>query len=92
VSFRGQDLSGSGTVSIRPRKPSGKELQPMAIPIDYAQRTGINLNIALDMLVDEEGYYWIDILLDGQFVTRTPLQIVFQQAPEATEAEAENFS
>jgi len=86
VSFRGQDLTGSGVVSIRPRKPSGEDLPKREIPFAYEGQTGVNLNIELGMMVDEEGYYWFDIFLNDELVTRTPLQIVFQQTT-ATEEE-----
>lgn len=80
VSFRGQELQGSGVVSIHPRKPSGDRLPKQDIPFVFETHTGVNLNIQLGMVVDEEGYYWFDILLNDEFVTKTPLQIVFARA------------
>lgn len=58
-------------------------MDKMDIPFVFDAQSGVNLNIALDLLVDEEGYYWFDILLDDAIVTRTPLQIVFQSATES---------
>jgi hypothetical protein len=92
VSFRGQDLDGSGTVSIRPQKPSGERMPKMDIPFVFDSQTGVNLNIELGFLAEEEGYYWFDVLLDDEFVTRTPLQIVFQRAPQADEEVLERSS
>lgn len=83
VSFRGQNLDGSGVVSIHPVKPSGERMERMDIPFVFDAQTGVNLNISLELVVEEEGYFWFDILLDNAVVTRTPLQIVFQPAAEA---------
>jgi hypothetical protein len=90
VSFRGQDLKGNGTVSIHPRKPSGAMLPRMDIPYAFDSETGLNLNIELGIVVEEEGHYWFDIFLDDEFVTRTPLQIVFQRASDIEETPLEN--
>lgn len=91
VSFRGQNLERSGTISIHPEKPSGDRMDRMEIPFVLDAQSGLNLNIALDLLVDEAGYYWFDILMDDEVVTQTPLQIVFQSAAESMNGDsAEN--
>jgi hypothetical protein len=89
VSFRGQELEGSGVVSIQPSKPSGEALPKRDIPFVYDKPTGMNLNIAIEMLADQEGYYWFDIFLDGELITRTPLQIAFERATESEEQNSE---
>jgi hypothetical protein len=83
VAFRGENLAGSGVVSVQPRKPSGETLERMDIPFVYEGQTGLNLNIEMRLPIDEEGYYWFDIFLNDRHITMTPLQIVFQSTTDS---------
>jgi hypothetical protein len=40
---------------------------------------GVNLILNLNIVVDQEGVYWFNVLLEDQFVTRIPLRIFYQR-------------
>ena len=40
---------------------------------------GTNLILTLNIVVDQEGVYWFDVLLEDELLTRIPLRILYQR-------------
>jgi len=69
--------------------PSGKELTAPDRPkFDFefseGQATGANLIVSLNVQASEFGLFWIDVLVDGERVTRIPFTLVEQSEPTKT--------
>jgi hypothetical protein len=74
------DHSGSHELALNSLSPSGqlwKGRTPFAVE---ANRTA-NLILNLSISTEEEGLYWFDVLVDGEMVTKMPLNVVFETQP-----------
>lgn len=80
ISLKSGSAKGRGTVKLRVETPSGLKLPDQLLPVLFeGDDRGVNLIIAFNMVIDQEGVYWFDILLDEQLFTRIPLRILYQR-------------
>ena|SRR5882724_6989070 len=77
VSFRSGDYVGPMTLRIEFRNPSGKEGKPPQEHLLQFQggEHGTNLIIRLNLQLDEEGLYYLDLFLADHLKTRIPLRV-----------------
>ena len=60
--------------------PSGLKLPDQLLPVLFeGDDRGVNLIIAFNMVIDQEGVYWFDVMLDERLLTRVPLRILYQR-------------
>jgi hypothetical protein len=96
IMLRAGQARGSYTLRIRPEPPSGPPLAETEVPVSFTgtPEMGANLIVNLTMAVDQEGAYWITVLLNDDLLTRIPLLVEysFQQteaqpdSPESPES------
>jgi hypothetical protein len=93
VMLRAGEARGKYDLALRINSPSGKasavgEELPVALGNDEA---AVNLNVLLNLNAQEEGLYWIDVLVDGTALTRVPFRVRWGSS-ESPESERETSS
>ncbi|MGI9081012.1 MAG: hypothetical protein ACR2FZ_01855 [Thermoleophilaceae bacterium] len=86
VIVKAGDARGRFAIRLRPERPSGRQMDAIDFPIrfDGGPDQGQGLVLPMQMEMDEEGLYWIDVFLvarSGQaetLMTRMPLTIRYQ--------------
>jgi len=82
VSFKAGDLAtGKYEIKLQPQKPDGTYLPAKGYPIFFegSPDRGVNIEAKMELPVEEEGLYWIDVLFAGSVMTRIPLRVLHQQ-------------
>jgi hypothetical protein len=84
VAFKSGFAQGKYTVKLRPQRPSGKVLAELEFPLLFeGNERGAGIVADITLMVQEEGLYWIDVLLEDQVATRIPLRILYLRAGPA---------
>lgn len=83
VSFKSGVVRGVKELGVRLQKPSGNSPFSTTFPMNFEGEDdrGINLAAELNIELDEVGLWWFDISLDGDFVTKIPLRVVYLRQP-----------
>ena len=77
----GDDVRGEHAVTLRVRNPEGKETEfPGSYPVrfnknDPAESTQFNIRFMMNAN-SQPGQYWLEVLWDGEPLTRIPLRLV----------------
>jgi hypothetical protein len=80
LAFKSGSARGRNTIKLRIESPSGLRLPEQLLPVLFeGEDRGVNLNLALSMIIDQEGVYWFEIFLEEEFLTRVPLRILYQR-------------
>ena len=80
MSFKSGNAKGRRTVKWRTETPSGIKLPEQIFPALFeGEDRGVNLILALNLIVDQEGVYWFDVLLEDELLTRIPLRVLYQR-------------
>jgi len=80
ISLKSGSARGRGIVKLRVETPSGLKLPDQLLPVLFeGDDRGVNLIVAFNMVIDQEGVYWFNVLLDERFLTRVPLRILYQR-------------
>lgn len=80
ISLKSGSARGRGTVKWRVETPSGLKLPDQLLPVLFeGDDRGLNLIVALNLVVDQEGVYWFHVLLEEKLLTRIPLRILYQR-------------
>lgn len=80
IALKSGSARGRGTVKLRVELPSGLKLPDQLLPVLFeGDDRGVNLIVAINMIIDQEGIYWFDVLLDERLLTRVPLRILYQR-------------
>lgn len=81
IAFKSGFAQGKYFVKLRPHTPSGKILAEQEFPVLFegADR-GVGIVAQMGLVAEEEGLYWIDVLLQEVVVTRMPLRVLYQRA------------
>jgi Family of unknown function (DUF6941) len=84
LSFKSGSARGRNTIKLKIESPSGFNLPEQLLPVLFeGEDRGVNLILALNMVVDQEGVYWFDILLEEDRITRIPLRILYQRVGQS---------
>jgi Family of unknown function (DUF6941) len=90
LSFRTGDSPGNHTIRVVMESPTGKRNPPFeqTLPFSEVKHGGANIRLNMTVAVVNGGLFWADVFLDGNLVTRMPLQITVQreQQPESQTA------
>lgn len=80
ISFKSGSARGRHTVKLRIETPSGLKLPEQLLPVLFeGEDRGVNLILGINIVVDQEGVYWFDVLLEDVLLTRIPLRILYQR-------------
>ncbi len=80
ISLKSGKARGRSTVKLRIESPSGLKLPDQLLPVLFeGEDRGVNLVLNLSLVIDQEGVYWFDVLLEEQLLTRMPLRTVYQR-------------
>jgi hypothetical protein len=91
VGVKSEGLSGTHHLKVVVIYPSGlrKELQEFPVELnpdkDYQ---GFNLTARLAVEVKEYGVYWLDVLWDGEMLTRIPFKVIRRERPVPEQAQS----
>jgi len=74
--------SGNFELELVPRAPSGLKMPAPRISffLEGGEDRGVNVPIPISFLAQEQGLYWIDVLLSGERISRIPLRLNYQTA------------
>lgn len=83
VTFKPGDARGSFDVALRIEKPSGEqqEMGAFNVHFDGGPARGANVFVNLELEMDQEGVWWIDVLGGPQqrLMTRIPAELRYQR-------------
>lgn len=80
ISLKSGSARGRGTVKWRVETPSGLNLPDQLLPVLFeGDDRGVNLIVALNLVIDQEGVYWFKVMLEEKLLTRIPLRILYQR-------------
>ena len=80
VALKAGEAKGRHVVKLAVESPSGNRSPlPDADVLFEGPDRGVNLVMNLQLGIQEEGLYWIDIFLGEDRLTRIPLRVVFQR-------------
>jgi hypothetical protein len=83
VTFRAGFAHGKYSVKVVGNSPSHTEFEVgEQSPYFEGEDRGVNVVFLTNLMLQEEGVYWFDVLLQDTFVTRVPLRIVYQQVAQ----------
>jgi hypothetical protein len=85
VILKSGNMEGSAAMAIKPTKPNGGEMPAINVPVLFeGKERGVGLVTQIGLVLTEGGLYWFDVLIDEVPLTRIPLRILYQQAPQVT--------
>ena len=80
ISFKSGNAKGRHTLKLVVETPSGIRLPEQLFPLLFeGDDRGVNLVLSINTIVDQEGVYWFDVILEDQLFTRMPLRILYQR-------------
>ena len=80
ISLKSGSVRGRYTIKWRTETPSGIRLPDQLLPALFdGEDRGVNLILTLNIVIDQEGVYWFDVLLEDQLLTRIPLRVLYQR-------------
>jgi hypothetical protein len=86
------DVPREGIITVIVNTPDGKKNElPDKWPISFSSAvTGANLILTFGLFVRHVGTTWIDVVYDGEMLTRTPIRLVRGDKPETSQLEKLN--
>ncbi len=73
-------LRNQAKIIVRGITPSGVILPNIAFPALFeGEERGVQLIMPMGFVVQEQGLYWFEVLVEEQALTRIPLRILYQQ-------------
>ena len=80
LTMKSGEARGSHTVKIEPELPSGIRLDPMLLSVHLEGGTrGQNVVSKLNMKLEMPGVYWFRILIEDQFLTQIPVEVIYSR-------------
>lgn len=71
---------GSYSLKLIPNTPSNKQLGESSVGVLFeGDDRGVNVILNVQVIAQEEGLYWFDVLLGPQLLTRIPFRVVYQR-------------
>lgn len=83
LAFKSGPVQGTRDVSLRIRNPQG-EIQETKSPFPVSFQggnQGINLVFTLGFEAQQQGVYWVDVLVGDIALTSMPLEVLYQRQP-----------
>lgn len=71
---------GSQTVTIQMERPDGIKAPAQQLSVLFeGDERGANVFLNLNITLDMQGLYWFIVSLDGEFLTRVPLRLIYHR-------------
>jgi hypothetical protein len=86
IALQAGSARGRATIQFRPESPAGIKQQGQYYDVFFeGEERGINLVISpLHLVLDLEGLYWFDVLVENRLLTRIPLRVIYQRVAQQT--------
>jgi hypothetical protein len=87
VSVKAGRFRGSLRVKVKPRPPSGADLAPFEASVDLSggdDDTTAHVVANLAFNAGEPGLYWFEVFFDDEFVTKIPLNVIYNRVEVTT--------
>ena len=80
IGFKSGVLKGPNEIKLQFMKPSGERGPSMQVSALFqGDERGTNLITEMNLVLNEEGLYWVEVYVQEQFMTRIPLRLAFQR-------------
>jgi hypothetical protein len=81
IMLKAGQARGRHELSILRQLPSGvKDTEGPTFPVFLeSEDRGHNVVLRMEMVFEQEGVYWFEVLLDGELLTRMPLRAVYSR-------------
>jgi hypothetical protein len=80
IALKAGSAEGNEIVKLRTVTPSGELLPDLLFPVLFeGEDRGVNIIVTLNMVMEEEGVYWFEVVLHEKILTRIPLRILYQR-------------
>lgn len=85
VVLKSGNMVGHYKLTIQPNTPSQTPLPPVHVPVLFeGLERGVGLVTQIGLVVNEQGLWWFDVLIEQTLLTRIPLRILYQQVQQIT--------
>lgn len=72
---------GRATLEIQTRLPSGLAAEKSFSTIHFGgEERGPTIPVTLNLMLEYEGLYWFEVLVDGRLLTKVPLRVEYRPA------------
>ncbi len=80
VGFKGGVLKGPSSIKLGLVKPNGESGPTLTVSTLFqGEERGTNLLTEMNLILSEEGLYWVEVYVADQFMTRIPLRLAYQR-------------
>lgn len=80
ISLKADFMRQKARVRVQPVAPNNSEMGAFEMPVLFeGDERGVQIVLALQLNLPEEGLYWFNVFVDDQMVTRVPLRLIYQQ-------------
>mgnify|MGYP001564698063 CR=1 FL=1 len=79
VSLKNGRAAGNHRLKVVPVRPDMSNPEPFeqVVHLESGEERGVNIVFPTKLLASMPGVYWFEVYLDGQLMTKTPLNIVY---------------
>jgi Family of unknown function (DUF6941) len=80
VGFKGGILKGTNNIKLQIVKPNGERGPDVTVAALFqGEERGTNVITNMNLILSQEGLYWIEIYVADSFMTRIPLRLAWQR-------------
>lgn len=80
VGFKAGILKGPADIKLGLVKPNGETGPTLTVSVLFqGDERGTNLTTEMNLILGEEGLYWLEVYVANQFMTRIPLRLAYQR-------------
>ncbi len=80
IGFKGGILKGPADIKLQIVKPNGEQGPSITASVLFqGDERGTNIITDMNMVLSEEGLYWVEVHVQTQFMTRIPLRLAIQR-------------
>jgi hypothetical protein len=91
VAFKAGDVRGKKPLLIKCESPHGEKLTfESTHMLEFnSGSTGAAVEAVIMLGIKDPGTYWFSVILEGRVITKTPVRVVYEQLPQATEQQTD---
>ena len=80
IGFKGGILKGPADVKLQIIKPNGEQGPNITASVLFqGEERGTNIITDMNLVLNDEGLYWVEIYVQNQIMTRIPLRLLIQR-------------
>ncbi len=88
ISIKSGEVTGEHAIKILAEAPNKQRKELMTVDVNFiGQDQGQNIIINLGLAVEQDGLYWLDVIFDGEVLTKIPLMVTELEALPAPAAQ-----